>query len=125
MKKLLIFSVIFLTTGCRVDTTAPVFGGTDNNILGVPSKQLAVNGVPAPITSGLYTITVDVTPGATYSFQLTHINGTILNNYGFTADASQMTINLDYSKITDGAYDLNLMDNTGRLLKVPVIVQHL
>jgi hypothetical protein len=120
MKKLLIFSVIFLTTGCRVDTTAPVFGGTDNNILGVPSKQLAVNGVPAPMT-----ITVDVTPGATYSFQLTHINGTILNNYGFTADASQMTINLDYSKITDGAYDLNLMDNTGRLLKVPVIVQHL
>jgi len=33
-------------------------------------------------------------------------------------------VSMDYSEVVNGAYDLNLMDNTGRLLKVPVIVQH-
>jgi hypothetical protein len=125
MKNIILFSALLFVVGCRLDDTItnPVFDGTDVS-LGVPSKQLAVNGIPGPLTSGLYEITVNVTPGAMYSFQLTHINGTILNNYGFTANASQMTITLNYSNVVDGAYDLNLMDNTGRVLKIPVIVKH-
>ena len=85
---------------------------------------MAVVATTTPSTSGPYSITVNVTPGATYSFQLTHINGTILNNKGFTATAAQMTVTMDYSAVPNGAYDLNLMDNTGRALVVPVIVQH-
>ena len=85
---------------------------------------MSVVSTSAPTTSGQYSITVNVTPGANYSFQLLHINGSILNNKAFTATSSQMTVNMDYSAVPNGAYDLNLVDNTGRLLIVPVIVQH-
>jgi hypothetical protein len=125
MKKLLVFSLV-LIAGCRWDdaVTPPVILPV-NDGLGVPSAVMAVVNAPTgPVTNGPYSITVNVTPGATYSFQLTHINGSILNNKGFTATAAQMTITMDYSEVANGAYDLNLMDNTGRLLKVPVIVQH-
>ena len=125
MKKLLILSLAFVV-GCRWDDaiSPPVIQGVTFD-LGVPSKQLVlVTVVTGPVTAGPFSIVVDVTPGANYSFQLTHINGTVLHNKGFTATAAQMMVSMDYSEVVNGAYDLNLMDNTGRLLKVPVIVQH-
>jgi hypothetical protein len=124
MKKLLLLSVVFIV-GCRWDDAVTPTVTPISNELGVPSSVMTVVSTPtSPITTGPFTITVNVTPGAAYSFQLTHINGTILNNKGFTATASLMTVSMDYSEVANGAYDLNLMDNTGRLLKVPVIVQH-
>lgn len=124
MKKLIALSALVFATSCRFsDAVAPTITNS-NNGLGVPSSIMAVVATTTPSTSGPYSITVNVTPGATYSFQLTHINGTILNNKGFTATAAQMTVTMDYSAVPNGAYDLNLMDNTGRALVVPVIVQH-
>jgi len=125
MKKFLAYSLLIATVGCT-DTefpTVPVVVGGSEVSLGVASATLSVASVSGPITSGPFTIGVNVTPGATYSFQLTHINGTVLHNYGFTATNSTMSIALDYSIIPVGAYDLILMDNTGRLLKVVVIIQ--
>ena len=124
MKKFITLSALVFAAGCRLsDTVAPTITNS-NNGLGVPSSIMSVVATTTPTTSGQYSITVNVTPGATYSFQLTHINGTILNNKAFTATAAQMTVTMDYSTIANGAYDLNLMDNTGRALIVPVIVQH-
>lgn len=122
MKKLIAATLLLVTIGCYSDS---LVGPKDNTVdLGVPSLQMAINSTSSPTTSGPYTVTVSVTPGATYSLQLTHIDGTIINNYGFTATSAQMTITLNYSTVPNGAYDLVLMDNTGRLLKNAVIIQH-
>ena len=123
MKKFFIISPLILILGCQLIDNP--FKPTFNNVgLGEPSANLSVINTSGPVTSGIFTMTVNVTPDAMYSFQLLHINGTILSSYGFTATASVMDITLNYSNIPNGAYDLNLMDNVGRLLKVPVIIQH-
>lgn len=122
MKKLTILILLLVVVGCYSDNlVGPKNTGVD---LGVPSMMMAINNTSSPVTSGPYSVTVSVTPGATYSLQLTHIDGTIVNNYGFTATSGQMTISLNYSTVPNGAYDLVLMDNTGRLLKNAVIIQH-
>ena len=129
MKKLITYSLLVATVGCT-DIEFPsgpvVVGGQETGSevsLGVASTVMSVASISSPVTSGPFTIAVNVTPGATYSFQLTHINGAVLHNHGFTATQANMSIALNYSTIPVGAYDLILMDNTGRLLKVAVIIQ--
>jgi len=123
MKKFLSYSLVAIVcVGCfDVGPVAPKVEVVD---LGVPSRVMTVVSTSGPVVAENFTITVNVTPEAMYNLQLTHINGEVLHSYGFTANASQMSITLNYKDIVNGAYDLNLMDNTGRLLKVPVIVQH-
>jgi len=129
MKKFLAYLLLVATVGCtdiEFPTGPVVVGGQETGSdvsLGVASATMSVASVSGPVTTGPFTIGVNVTPGATYSFQLTHINGTVLHNHGFTATQASMSIALDYSTIPAGAYDLILMDNTGRLLKVVVIIQ--
>ena len=65
---------------------------------------------------------VEVTPGALYSLQLTSIDGKVLAVEGFAADKVNQVINLDYSKIKNGSYDLNLLDVSGNIVKIPVII---
>ena len=123
MKKFLSYSVVAIVcVGCF--DVGPVAPKTEVVDLGAPSRIMNVVSTSGPVVAENFTITVNVTPEATYNLQLTHINGEVLHSYGFTANASQMSITLNYKDIVNGAYDLNLMDNTGRLLKVPVIVQH-
>jgi len=122
MKKFIAYSLLVITIGCSSDS--PMTPKQPTVDLGIPSTTMNINSVSSPITSGPYSVTLSLTSGAAYSLQLTHIDGTILHNYGFTATSSTMTIPLDYSNIPNGAYDLVLMDNTGRLLKVAVIIQH-
>ena len=129
MKKFLTYSLLVATVGCsdiEFPTGPVVVGGQETGSevsLGVATTVMSVASISSPVTSGPFTIAVNVTPGASYSFQLTHINGTVLHNHGFTATSANMSIALNYSTIPVGAYDLILMDNTGRLLKVVVIIQ--
>ena len=129
MKKFLTYSLLVATIGCNhtdFPTTPVVVGGGETGSevsLGVASTLLSISSISSPVTPGPFTIGVNVTPGASYSFQLTHINGAVLHNYGFTATQPNMNVALDYSTIPVGAYDLILMDNTGRLLKIAVIIQ--
>lgn len=128
MKKLIKYFLLLATVGCGQDfpTVPTVMGGGETGTdasLGVASGLLSLASTTNPTTSGPFTVNVNVTPGATYSFQLTHINGTVLHNYGFKATNATMNVALDYSTIPVGSYDLILMDNTGRLLKVAVIIQ--
>ena len=123
MKKFLTYSIIvIICVGCF--DVSPVAPNTQNSDLGAPSLNMGVVSTSGPVVGNNFTITVNVTPGAMYNFQLTHINGVVLHSYGFTASSPQTSVTLDYKDIANGAHDLNLMDNTGRLLKVPVIVQH-
>ena len=122
MKKILSYSaVVIICVGC-FDT--PVEPSTHNFDLGTPSRVMSVTSNSGPVITDTFTITVNVTPGAMYNFQLLHIAGNTIRSHGFTADAEQVTRTFNYSDVPNGAYDFTLMDTNGRLLKVPVIIQH-
>lgn len=109
-----------------------VIGCYDNNILspninkpldlGVTSTSTKFRTQQVLTTTGNVVVSVDVTPGALYSLQLTHIDGKVLANEGFTANKKEQIINLNYSNIKNGSYDLNLLDVTGNSVKIPVII---
>jgi hypothetical protein len=109
-----------------------VIGCYDNNILsptmnkpldlGVTSTSTKFRTQQVITTNGQATVLVEVTPGALYSLQLTSIDGKILAVNGFTADRVNQVIDLDYTKIKNGSYDLNLLDVSGNLVKIPVII---
>lgn len=109
-----------------------VIGCYDNNILspninkpldlGVTSTSTKFRTPQVLTTTGNVVVSVDVTPGALYSLQLTHIDGKVLANEGFTANKKEQIINLNYSNIKNGSYDLNLLDVAGNSVKIPVII---
>ena len=109
-----------------------VIGCYDNNILspkvnetvdlGVSSTSTKFRTQRVMTTDGHASVLVEITPGALYSLQLTSIDGKVLAVEGFTADKVNQVINLDYTKIKNGSYDLNLLDVSGNLVKIPVII---
>ena len=112
--------------------TLLVIGCYDNNILspkveetldlGVSSTSTKFRTQRVTTTDGRASVLVEITPGALYSLQLTSIDGKVLAVEGFTADKVNQVINLDYSKIKNGSYDLNLLDVSGNIVKIPVII---
>ena len=109
-----------------------VIGCYDNNILSPKVNETVDLGVSSTSTKfrtqqvmtadGHASVLVEVTPGALYSLQLTNIEGKVLAVEGFTADRVNQVINLDYTKIKNGSYDLNLLDVSGNVVKIPVII---
>jgi hypothetical protein len=109
-----------------------VIGCYDNNILspdmskpldlGVSSTSTKFRTQKVTTTDGQATVLVEVTPGALYSLQLTSIDGKVLAVEGFTADKVNQVIDLDYTKIKNGSYDLNLLDVSGNIVKIPVTI---
>ena len=109
-----------------------VIGCYDNNILSPKVEETVDLGVSSTstkfrtqrviTTDGHASILVEVTPGALYSLQLTSIDGKVLAVEGFKADKVNPVIDLDYTKIKNGSYDLNLLDVSGNVVKIPVII---
>lgn len=109
-----------------------VIGCYDNNILspkveetldlGVSSTSTKFRTQRVMTTDGHASVLVEVTPGALYSLQLTSIDGKVLAVEGFKADKVNPVIDLDYTKIKNGSYDLNLLDVSGNIVKIPVII---
>jgi hypothetical protein len=123
MKKIITYSIVaIVTVGCFDSTvTGPqIYKPID---LGPPSVMMNVVSSSGPLVSDTYSITLDVSQGSLYSLQLTHIDGTIVHNHPFTAQAARVTVTLNYANVPSGAYDLYLMNTSGRELKVPVIIQ--
>ena len=122
MKSYLRYGIIaFLVIGCY-----------DNNILspdmtkpmdlGVESKSTLFRTQRVVTTDGHATVLMEVTPGALYSLQLTSLDGKVLAVEGFTAEKVSTQVELDYTKIKNGSYDLNLLDVSGNIVKIPVII---
>ena len=122
MKNYLRYGIIaFLVIGCY-----------DNNILspdmtkpmdlGVESKSTLFRTQRVITTDGHATVLMEVTPGALYSLQLTSLDGKVLAVEGFRAEKITTQVELDYSKIKNGSYDLNLLDVSGNIVKIPVII---
>ena len=109
-----------------------VIGCYDNNILspkmeetldlGVSSTSTKFRTQRVMTTDGHVSVLVEVTPGALYSLQLTSIDGKVLAVEGFKADKVNPVIDLDYTKVKNGSYDLNLLDVSGNVVKIPVII---
>ena len=107
-----------------------VIGCYDNNILnpkmntelGVEAKITMFNTQRIITTNGYATVLLEVTPGALYSLQLTSLDGRVLAVQGFTAEKVNTVVDLDYTEIENGSYDLNLLDVSGKLVKIPVII---
>ena len=112
--------------------TLLVIGCYDNNILspkmeetvdlGVSSTSTKFRTQRVTTTDGHASVLVEVTPGALYSLQLTSIDGKVLAVEGFKADKVNPVIDLDYTKVKNGSYDLNLLDVSGNIVKIPVII---
>ena len=112
--------------------TLLVIGCYDNNILspnttkpidlGVESKSTVFRTQRVITTDGHATVLMEVTPGALYSLQLTSLDGKVLVVEGFRAEKITTQVELDYSKIRNGSYDLNLLDVSGNIVKIPVII---
>jgi hypothetical protein len=90
--------------------------------LGVESKSTLFRTQRVVTTDGHATVLMEVTPGALYSLQLTGIDGKVLAVQGFTAERVGTQVELDYTKIKNGSYDLNLLDVSGNIVKIPVII---
>jgi len=112
--------------------TLLVIGCYDNNILSPKMEEtldLGVNSTSTKFrtqrvmtTDGHASVLVEVTPDALYSLQLTSIDGKVLAVEGFRADKINQVIDLDYTKIKNGSYDLNLLDVSGNIVKIPVFI---
>jgi hypothetical protein len=109
-----------------------VIGCYDNDILspnmtkpldlGVQSTSTLFRTQRVVTTDGRASVLMEVTPGALYSLQLIGIDGKIVAVQGFTAEKVNTVVDLDYTKIKNGSYDLNLLDVSGNIVKIPVII---
>jgi hypothetical protein len=107
-----------------------VIGCYDNNILspkmntdlGVEAKITMFKTQRVITTTGYAMVLLEVTPGALYSLQLTGLDGKVVAVEGFSATQPNTVVQLDYSKVPNGSYDLNLLDVSGKLVKIPVII---
>lgn len=90
--------------------------------LGVESKSTLFRTQRVVTTDGRASVSMEVTPGALYSLQLTGIDGKVFAVEGFTAEKVNTVMDLDYTKIKNGSYDLNLLDVSGNIVKIPVII---
>ena len=126
MKKLIVLSSL-IVMGCHLDSapTGPIFPPIINDgiSMGAKSMSTVITSTSQIQVTGMLTVTLAVTPGAMYSLQLTNIQGDIINNEGFTATATTMVKTMNYTTVAVGAYDLHLIDTSGIVSKVPVIIQ--
>lgn len=126
MKKLIVLSSL-IVMGCHLDSapTGPIFPPImiDGISMGAKSMSTVITSTSQTLITDMLTVTMAVTPGAMYSLQLTNIQGDIINSEGFTATTTTVTKTINYSAIANGAYDLHLMDTSGSVSKVPVIIQ--
>jgi hypothetical protein len=78
-----------------------------------------------PIISDGKSIVVDmsVTQGAKYNLQVTNLSDKSIKSYGFTAQSENYVKNIDLSELSDGDYNLILIDIRGNMTKTPIIIK--
>jgi hypothetical protein len=124
MKKLFVLSTIFIMS-CTIDNHPMSPQVIINDMtLGAKSMSTVIVKVSNPANAGLLNVTMTVTPGSMYSLQLTDIHDNVINSQGFTSNTITLYKVLDFTTIANGSYDLTLMDTSGNMSKIPLIIQH-
>ena len=126
--KIKFLASVLLILGCTLDPTNSFDVGTNTTYdLGeFPQSTRIVNADISFSDEGSYIVTLnmDVTIGAMYTIHLMHpLGGDPLAVTGFTATTQLVTVELDYSTISDGLYDIVLIDTQGNSTRIPILLE--
>ena len=124
--KIKLLASIVLILGCTIDPTDSFNIDTNATYdLGeVPQSTRIVSANIDALTKTTITLNLDVTLGAMYTIHLLHpLGGDPLAVTGFTATTQLVTVELDYSTISDGLYDIVLIDTQGNSTRIPILLE--
>ena len=122
MKKILVLvlvSIMISANGCRKTYLEPA---PIPIILGNKSTTMNIVSQPIVIGSNLE-LSVNVTPGSKYSFQVTNLKGDVLVTRGLVSTTTTEKILINIEKLSVGAYDLLFIDTDGNEIKSPIIIK--
>ena len=122
MKKILtlvLIGIMISANGCRKTYLEPAPAPI---VLGNKSTTMNIVSQPIVVGSNLE-LSVNVTPGSKYSFQIINIKGDVLVTKGLTSvtDIEKILINIE--NIPTGAYDLLFINTDGNEIKNPIIIK--
>lgn len=124
--KIKLLTSIVLILGCTFDPVDP-FDINENitfDLGEVPQSTKIVSVEIDALTKTTITLNMDVTVGAMYTIHLLHLlGGDPLTVTGFTATTQFTTVQLDYSNISNGLYDIVLIDTQGNSTKIPLLLE--
>ena len=124
--KIKLLTSIVLILGCTFDPVDP-FDINENitfDLGEVPQSTKIVSVEIDALTKTTITLNMDVTVGAMYTIHLLHpLGGDPLTVTGFTATTPFTTVQLDYSNISNGLYDIVLIDTQGNSTKIPLLLE--
>ena len=124
--KIKFLASVLLILGCTLDPTNSFDVGTNTTYdLGeFPQSTRIVSADIDALTKTTITLNLDVTIGAMYTIHLMHpLGGDPLAVTGFTATTQLATVELDYSTISDGLYDIVLIDTQGNSTRIPILLE--
>jgi hypothetical protein len=113
MKKILFISLALI--GCRkvYDTpTAP----------SMPASTGSFNVSPNP-SSGIVNMTFHLEPNQKYSLLITDMSNNTYKSYGISSPDDKLIKTENLSNLSDGSYDLILMDMNGNSSKTPILIK--
>ena len=124
--KIKLLASIVLILGCTLDSVDP-FDINENitfDLGEVPQSTKIVSVEIDALTKTTIILNMDVTVGAMYTIHLLHpLGGDPLTVTGFTATTQFTTVQLDYSNISNGLYDIVLIDTQGNSTKIPLLLE--
>ena len=123
--KIKFLASVLLILGCTLDPTNSFDVGTDPTYdLGEVPQSTKIISADIDVLIKSVTLNMDVTVGAMYTIHLMHLlGGDPLAVTGFTATTELVTIELDYSTISDGLYDIVLIDTQGNSTRIPILLE--
>ena len=124
--KIKLLTSIVLILGCTFDPVDPfdIDENTTFDLGEVPQSTKIVSVEIDALTKTTITLNMDVTVGAMYTIHLLHLlGGDPLTVTGFTATTPFTTVQLDYSNISNGLYDIALIDTQGNSTKIPLLLE--
>lgn len=124
--KIKLLTSIVLILGCTFDPVDPfdIDENTTFDLGEVPQSTKIVSVEIDALTKTTIILNMDVTVGAMYTIHLLHLlGGDPVAVTGFTVTTQFTTIQLDYSNISNGLYDIVLIDTQGNSTKIPLLLE--
>jgi hypothetical protein len=123
--KIKFLASVLLILGCTLDPTDSFNVDNTTYDLGeFPQSTRIVSADIDLLTKTTITLNMDVTIGAMYTIHLMHpLGGDPLAVTGFTATTQLVTVELNYSTISDGLYDIVLIDTQGNSTRIPILLE--
>ena len=114
-----------LILGCTLDPTDSFNVDNTTYDLGeFPQSTRIVSADIDALTKTTITLNMDVTVGAMYTIHLMNpLGGDPLAVTGFTATTRLTSVQLDYSYISNGLYDIVLIDTQGNSTRIPILLE--